>query len=539
MEEMLQSPIVKLGKRLSPGFNKAKELSKTAGTLGLEAAKQTGKAMKDTALPKAAELAKKSVEYFTVPDNQPAAVTEDSSKPSVVEIIPSRTKRARIHLEALAAAAESRLEHENADAPQTARPAEIKPVPAYQAFFTVTIPRFFFAATVSFLTWFKERRNKRITALVVAVLIILVTLSLVLRPHHSTGNSTVSDTGNGTLLQQVTTLKTQIATDITQNSLLDAGKLINQAQQALNSLKNPSASQTQQANTLWSALAAQSAVANRSVTLGVPAATYTLASSGTGFFTNLPYFYGWGSNNPTLIRTGRGETSQVQASVPLTDSSDNIVSGTATTETGAAGYVLTNQDKVYRVIQNGSTTLLHAITPETGSFAAGDVLSTYNGNLYILDGKTGLLWKYANTGTGYAKGTSVIDINKYDIKNSVSFAVDGSFYILKADGSVQRFTGGKQDDYTLKDGLFDAQNMTNPTKIVTDQSYSDFYILDAGATSALFSTTHILDYSKSGSYVREYTLPSTITKVNSFTIDPQNKELWVLSDYKIYEFTLP
>jgi hypothetical protein len=188
----------------------------------------------------------------------------------------------------------------------------------------------------------------------------------------------------------------------------------------------------------------------------------------------------------------------------------------------------------------GGNTFLKAIAPSTGEFAVGDAIGSYAGNVYILDGKAGLLWRYPNTGTQYGKGVSIIDINKYDIKKAVSLGIDGSVYILKSDGTVEKYTSGKQDtSFSLKDVPPVAQKLASPSFIIANETYPDIYVLDAGVSSSPWSTARVLEFTKAGNYVRQFAFPKNLTKVRGFDVNPKDKKLWILNDKDVVEFDLP
>jgi hypothetical protein len=344
---------------------------------------------------------------------------------------------------------------------------------------------------------------------------------------------------NATILKQAGELEVKAKTAISLSQEIEASKEVEQSLALLDTLKTPSAAQNEEATGIRTRLTEEADTLTKTTRFAAAAEQYSFTGTPQTVFTSLPFFYGFTANNGSLIRTGKGEKSVTQASIPLPAGNDTIVSITGSNESDTSGYVLTRQQKVYRIVQSGSDTLLRTIAPSSGDFAYGDVIGSYNGNVYILDGQTGLLWKYANSGTVYAKGVSVIDSTKYDIKKSISLAIDGSIYLLKQDGSLLKFTGGQQEkDFTLKDMPYLVKKMIQPLQVVSDDGMNSIYILDGGITSAERSTARILEFTKSGTYIRQYSFPDNLTKVTAFSINPKDKKLWVLNADTVHEFDL-
>ena len=381
---------------------------------------------------------------------------------------------------------------------------------------------------------------KRLVALSVGILLLVVTVTLVTRSRKP-GTSAASTNQNNTLLDAAQQLQAKAAAALSINppQEIEASNEVTQALAKLQEIKDPSDSQTERLNTIWDNLTTQADILSKTNRL-TPATTYSFLSSATGMAATLPYFYGFGSP-AALLRTGKGDASQTQATVDLPDSADAIISLSSSNETDTAAYVLTRKNRVFRITQSGQQTSLRHLSPSTGDFATADAINSYNGNIYLLDGKTGLLWKYAASGGGtYAKGVSLLDINKYDIKKSVSLAIDGSIYVLKADGSLDKFTSGTQESGFSLQGIPTINSkLVMPLKVITSDTMQSIYVLDGGVTSGERSTARLLEFNKSGAFIRQYAFPKDYTRVTSFDINPAQKKLWILNNGQVAEFDLP
>lgn len=565
LEEEMQSGFMRLKKQLAPLASAAKKFSVKAGEVGASTAKQTGTLMKDKVLPKTGELLHKGAEKAKALTEQVTAKYTDNGPhyEQVVEVILSKQAREQAELDKIAADAEARLDdrYEEEEPYNSVIPANelaldsTTPVKASEdhsvnlpvildfakTFFLKTLPRLLMRGLAWLITWLKVHRNKKIAALVIAVVLLGGTILGVLhRNHNSTATTATGSVATDTVLAQVTELEKKIATAIDLKQNIEAGKDIEEARSKLLAIQNPSGSQQKKLDTLWDSLTTKADVLDNTTRLTTTVASYTLPGDPETFISQLPYFYGSDTSKGALLRTGKGDASQVNGTFALNKSEDSIISMARSTESDAVVYALTKQNKVYRIVQSDSDTSLHTVQTQSGDFDIGDAIGTYAGNVYILDGKTGLLWRYLNNGDGtYQNRQSVIDGSKYDIRKSISLSIDGAIYILKDGGSLMKFSSGKQDsDFTLKDQPFLDRTLINPLQVITNETTPSIYILDGGTTTANHSTAKVLEFSKTGSFIREYAFPKDYTKVKAFDINVQEKKLWILNGSDIKEFDI-
>lgn len=548
LEQEMQSKIKKIKKKLMPIAGRLQRVSKNAGLAGWQAAKHTSIKIKSNVVPKAGHLLSKSVQQAEIIKNQVNKKITAKNQPvksinltPAVEIIPNKKSQEKARRQEIAQAAEARAEEVYIPSAEKS-PEDLDSETPDQ----LQAPSFDLKATLktfskysrSLRKWFTQPRNRKISAAVLAVAIIAgTTFSVVTK--RQTKDIKPNQDRNKQIITRINDLTKKATTAVELKQEVEASREIAEAQGLFNSLQNLTEAQKTESDLLWSQLIAQSDLLSKTTRLSTPGRKYSFTGSGNAFITSLPYFFGYRSSANELMRTGQGEASITQAIINLKDSNDTIVSLAKSNESDAAGYILTKQSKVYRISQESSDTFITQLNPLAGSFAAGDCMASYVGNLYILDGKTGLLWKYSNTGSGLAKGVSIIDINKYDIKKSLSLAIDGSIYILKQDGSLLKFTSGQQDsNFSLKDQPEATKTMLQPLQVVTDENMQSIFILDAGLTSEEHSTARVIEFNKNGSFIRQYGFPDNFTKVSWFDLNPKEKKLWVLNNGEISEFDL-
>lgn len=254
--------------------------------------------------------------------------------------------------------------------------------------------------------------------------------------------------------------------------------------------------------------------------------------AGTGVVAQGTYIYSATKN--AIARTARGGES-VLTPVP---GSNPIVSITESSDSSAVAYALVGRGGgVYRITQSGSTTAVSSVTPADDTFKVGDAITSFAGNLYILDGKTGLVWRYRGTNGVFQRSESIIDVNRFDIRDTIDLAIDGSIYLLKADGSVLKFTRGVQESGFALTGTPELLDVRRATAIRGTDRTPSIYLLDPGISEERYGSSRILEYTKEGAFVRAYALPSNLTQVTAFTISPREQRLIVVNGSEVLEFT--
>jgi hypothetical protein len=149
-------------------------------------------------------------------------------------------------------------------------------------------------------------------------------------------------------------------------------------------------------------------------------------------------------------------------------------------------------------------------------------LSSYLGNLYVLDRKKGII-KFA--AGGYSQSSYFK--NKPDVSTARDLAIDSSVWILLGDGTILKYTSGTADSYkspTLE------KKMSGPAKIFTDANTGNLYILDRG-------NSRVIRFAKEGTGHSEYT-SSVIKNARDFEVREKDKKILILSGDKAYEIAL-
>lgn len=155
----------------------------------------------------------------------------------------------------------------------------------------------------------------------------------------------------------------------------------------------------------------------------------------------------------------------------------------------------------------------------------GAALAPYQGNIYVLDRKDGIV-KYVAGSVGFEK-TAYFKGTVPDLSNATALAIDSSVWILKQDGSILKYTRGQSDTYAVS-GL--DKPLSKPRKIFTDASTESVYVLDSG-------NSRIVKFGKDGTFQAQYPA-SQIKDAKDFEIDEANKKILFLSEGNIWELSL-
>ncbi len=188
----------------------------------------------------------------------------------------------------------------------------------------------------------------------------------------------------------------------------------------------------------------------------------------------------------------------------------------------ASVYLLT--DKAVATIDKTSGTKKDILL-NNKDWSKAVALSPYQGNIYVLDQKTGIL-KFVAAENGFGK-TDYFKGTPPDLSKAQSLSIDGSIWILIQDGKILKYTSGKQDNFTIT-GL--DKPLKNPSKIFTNRDTDNLYILDNGNGKIL-----VLD--KNGQYQKQYNA-NILQSALDFEILEKDQKILLLSGGKIWEIPL-
>lgn len=180
-----------------------------------------------------------------------------------------------------------------------------------------------------------------------------------------------------------------------------------------------------------------------------------------------------------------------------------------------------NKDKGIYTVLDGA--VKHPIQKE--GLQNPKTMIVFNANIYVLDSGAGDIVKYVAGEDVYSKGASYFaDSQAGILKGAQDLAIDSSIYVL-VDGVVVKYTSGVRDTFKLS-----LPDKTSPkfTHIYTNQELDNVFLLDTNAGKMVI-------VSKSGEYSKQ--VESSIFK-NASEFVVFGDKIIVLSQNKLYAVTL-
>ena len=163
------------------------------------------------------------------------------------------------------------------------------------------------------------------------------------------------------------------------------------------------------------------------------------------------------------------------------------------------------------------------------SWKSGIDIRTYGRYSYVLDPVNNQIWKYERKRTNYSSAVAYSDGT--DLSRAISFSIDGSIYILTDEGTIMKLFRGKKVDYDFKDlpsNGFSGKQL----RLHTTAELDFIYILDP-------ENQRILVFVKGDRYAtyKKQILYGDLD-VRNFSIDELGQKVHILTDDKIYNFSL-
>ncbi|HEX8599558.1 MAG TPA: hypothetical protein VF952_13710 [Chloroflexia bacterium] len=196
------------------------------------------------------------------------------------------------------------------------------------------------------------------------------------------------------------------------------------------------------------------------------------------------------------------------------------------------GSILVLDDKLSVYVYNGENGSWSAEQlGDAGKLGVPKDIATYDGNLYLLASKPGQVSKYFSGKYGEPPADWITDPATVDqLSNPVAVAIDGSIYVLLADGKILSMQGGNvTGSITPKPGPSTAP----ATDLFTSPETRDLYVLkSAGGT--------VTRLGKDGQTVSTFMGPAGDDSItfNGFTVDEAKGEIYMVSGNRVYHASL-
>lgn len=162
------------------------------------------------------------------------------------------------------------------------------------------------------------------------------------------------------------------------------------------------------------------------------------------------------------------------------------------------------------------------------------LIGSYFGNFYLLDSQSNQIFKYLPTADGgYSNPPEPWFRIDVDLAGVVDMAIDGSIYLLYADGRILKFMGGELAPFEQTE--LD-EPLRGPTAIFTspDEETKFLYVADAG-------NRRIVQFSKEGQFIRQFKAAEAgvFDQLKSLHVDEIGSKFYVLSGNTLYMANIP
>ena len=224
-----------------------------------------------------------------------------------------------------------------------------------------------------------------------------------------------------------------------------------------------------------------------------------------------------------------------KASRIQTESEDNLGQfkfSTAMTKTGEIIF-LTDLDKLAVFDANKKGLTSRDIKFSNGISNTKDIAS-YSSYLYLLEPDSNQIYKHTRSASGFGEGKIWIEDPEADIRNAVSLAIDGSIYVLKSDGSVEKYLSGSKfkssggSDFSIEKL---GNPISNPTEIYTRSDLNYLYIIEP-------QKNRVILFDKiSGKLFKQYTSES-FADLKNIVVDDKEERMYMLSGNKVFEIEI-
>ncbi len=151
-------------------------------------------------------------------------------------------------------------------------------------------------------------------------------------------------------------------------------------------------------------------------------------------------------------------------------------------------------------------------------------LASYSNYLYFLEPEANQIYKYRRTAAGFDGGKPWITDAEINIQNATSLAIDGFIYILKSDGTIDKYLSGVKKDFSVEE-LSDP--ISSSAKIYTNENLEYLYIIDPPKQRViLFNKTN-------GSLIGQY-VSDNFDDLKNIVVSEMEDEMYVLNKNKVF-----
>jgi len=186
-------------------------------------------------------------------------------------------------------------------------------------------------------------------------------------------------------------------------------------------------------------------------------------------------------------------------------------------------YVLTASG-IHEISIRDKTTHKNIIKTDTDGWGKIKKMTAFFGNIYLLDSQKGRIWKYIKTDNGFSDRKEYLTADTTpDFTTATNFSIDGSVYVGFTDGSVKKYTQGREDVFSIR-GVEPA--IGGPVYVSASDENEKIYILEPQAK-------RVVVFAKDGMYEAQYHWNGSLIPIG-FAVSEKAGTILLLADGKLY-----
>lgn len=156
------------------------------------------------------------------------------------------------------------------------------------------------------------------------------------------------------------------------------------------------------------------------------------------------------------------------------------------------------------------------------------LIYAYAGNLYVIDRGTSEILRYSAISSGFSSGSSWLAPGiEPDLSNVISWAIDGSIWILTSTGKIEKYTLGSPQ---VLGEMVVSPPMQNPSIIYTNEELDFVYLLDP-------ETSRVVVFDKDGNYKAQYK-SGLLKEAISIAVSEEEGKIIFLTKEKLYSISI-
>jgi len=238
------------------------------------------------------------------------------------------------------------------------------------------------------------------------------------------------------------------------------------------------------------------------------------------------------ANNAIFAFAKSGEVFELKAGLPASSPFAKV--------TGLSGQIqsicsISEDKKIAFILANKKLGIFDITgkkyTEQKAALEYAGAIKSYGGNIYELVPPANQIIKITGGDGVFEEITQYIKDENADVVSGVDLAIDGSIYVLSADGKITRFSRGNIN-LEIKIELLAKETLANYKNIFASEESSSIF-----AVSFDKNNVRIIELRKSGDFVAQFELDGTQNSKQVAT-DLNDRVIYILKDNKVLTYKI-